>query len=158
NGTGGLAGADNGGLFPSSAFGRVTSTSRTLLSSTVNIAALGQSPQDGFTQYLNYPSATFAFRPRWGDYGGAIVAGGKAYFASEYIQSPNCAPPAFQPNAFGICGGARNRLADWGASGNHLPPSPKYTPNRWDAAPRNATARCGILRLNPFGLVWLFRP
>ena len=122
NGNGGLAGADNGGFFPSSAFGRVTSTSRTLLSSTVNIAALGQSPQDGFTQYLNYPSATFAFRPRWGDYGGAIVAGGKAYFASEYIQSPNCAPPAFQPNAFGICGGTRNGLANWGTSVNHVTP------------------------------------
>jgi hypothetical protein len=122
NGNGGLAGADNGGFFPSSAFGRVTSTSGTLLSSTVNIAALGQSPQDGFTQYLNYPSATFAFRPRWGDYGGAIVAGGKAYFASEYIQSPNCAPPAFQPNAFGTCGGTRNGLANWGTSVNSVTP------------------------------------
>jgi hypothetical protein len=122
NGNGGLAGADNGGFFPSSAFGRVTSTSGTLLSSTVNIAALGQSPQDGFTQYLNYPSATFAFRPRWGDYGGAIVAGGKAYFASEYIQSPNCAPPAFRPNAFGVCGGTRNGLANWGTSVNSVTP------------------------------------
>ena len=98
NGNGGTAGADNGGFFPSSAFGRLTSTSGTLLQSTINIAALGQSPQDGFSEYQNYPSATPAFRPRWGDYGSAILMGGKYYFASEYIQSPNCAPPAVHPD------------------------------------------------------------
>jgi hypothetical protein len=122
NGNGGLAGANNGGFFPSSAFGRVTTTSRGLLQSTTNIAALGQSPQDGFTQYLNYPSATFSFRPRWGDYGGAIVMGGKAYFASEYIQHPNCAPPAFNPFAIGTCGGTRDGMANWGTSVNSVTP------------------------------------
>jgi hypothetical protein len=122
NGNGGLAGADNGGFFPSSAFGRVTSTSGTLLSSTVNIAALGQSPQDGATQYQNYPSATFAFRPRWGDYGAAILMGGKYYFSSEYIQFPNCAPPAFNFNALGTCGGTRDGLANWGTSVNSVVP------------------------------------
>jgi hypothetical protein len=122
NGNGGLAGADNGGFFPSSAFGRVTSTSGTLLSSTVNIADMGQAPQDGFTEYLNYPSATFAFRPRWGDYGDAVLMGSKAYFASEYIQSPNCAPPHFQPNMIGICGGTRDGLANWGTSVNFVTP------------------------------------
>jgi hypothetical protein len=122
NGNGGIAGADNGGFFPSSAFGRVTSASHTLLASTINIADLGQSPQDGFTEYLNYPSVTFAFRPRWGDYGAAIVAGGKAYFSSEYIQHPNCAPPAFQPNAIGTCGGTRDGLANWGTSVNSVTP------------------------------------
>jgi hypothetical protein len=122
NGNGGTAGADNGGFFPSSAFGRLTSTSGTLLQSTINIAALGQSPQDGFTEYQNYPSATPAFRPRWGDYGGAIVAGGKAYFASEYIQFPNCAPPAFKFNAIGTCGGTRDGAANWGTSVNSVTP------------------------------------
>jgi hypothetical protein len=121
SGNGGLAGADNGGFFPSSAFGRVTSTSGTLLASTINIADLGQSPQDGFTEYLNYPSATFAFRPRWGDYGGAIVAGGKAYFASEYIQHPNCSPPEFTVTV-GTCGGTRDGLANWGTSVNSVVP------------------------------------
>jgi hypothetical protein len=121
NGNGGLAGADNGGFFPSSAFGRVTSKSGTLLASTVNIADLGQSPQDGFTEYLNYPSATGAFRPRWGDYGGAIVMGGKAYFASEYIQHPNCLPPKFTVT-IGTCGGTRDGLANWGTSVNSVTP------------------------------------
>jgi hypothetical protein len=99
----------------------VTSTSGTLLASTINIADLGQSPQDGFTEYLNYPSATFAFRPRWGDYGGAIVAGGKAYFASEYIQHPNCSPPEFTVTV-GTCGGTRDGLANWGTSVNSVVP------------------------------------
>ncbi|HEY2313650.1 MAG TPA: hypothetical protein VGH96_08555, partial [Streptosporangiaceae bacterium] len=122
NGNGGTAGADNGGFFPSSAFGRLTSTSGTLLQSTINIAALGQSPQDGFTEYQNYPSATPAFRPRWGDYGAAILMGGRYYFASEYIQSPNCVPPAFKLNTLGICGGTRNSNANWGTSVNFVTP------------------------------------
>ena len=122
NGNGGTAGADNGGFFPSSAFGRLTSTSGTLLQSTINIADLGQSPQDGFTEYLNYPSATPAYRPRWGDYGNAILMGGKYYFASEYIQYPNCAPPAFNPFAIGTCGGTRDGMANWGTSVNYVTP------------------------------------
>jgi hypothetical protein len=122
NGNGGTAGADNGGFFPSSAFGRLTSTSGTLLQSIINIAALGQSPQDGFSEYQNYPSATAAYRPRWGDYGNAILMGGKYYFASEYIQSPNCAPPAFNFNAIGTCGGTRDGAANWGTSVNFVTP------------------------------------
>jgi hypothetical protein len=121
NGNGGTAGADNGGFFPSSAFGRLTSTSGTLLQSTINIADLGQSPQDGFTEYQNYPSATPAFRPRWGDYGAAVLMGGKYYFASEYIQSPNCAPPQFTLT-IGTCGGTRNGFANWGTSVNFVTP------------------------------------
>jgi hypothetical protein len=121
NGNGGTAGADNGGFFPSSAFGRLTSTSGTLLQSTINIAALGQSPQDGFSEYLNYPSATPAFRPRWGDYGSAVLMGGRYYFASEYIQSPNCAPPQFTLT-IGTCGGTRNGFANWGTSVNFVTP------------------------------------
>jgi hypothetical protein len=121
NGNGGTAGADNGGFFPSSAFGRLTSTSGTLLQSTINIAALGQSPEDGFSEYLNYPSATPAFRPRWGDYGNAVLMGGRYYFASEYIQSPNCAPPQFTLT-IGTCGGTRDGFANWGTSVNHVIP------------------------------------
>ena len=121
NGNGGTAGADSGGFFPSSAFGRLTSTSGGLLQSTINIADLGQSPQDGFSEYLNYPSATPAYRPRWGDYGAAILMGGRYYFASEYIQSPNCAPPQFTLTV-GTCGGTRNGFANWGTSVNFVTP------------------------------------
>jgi hypothetical protein len=121
NGNGGTAGADNGGFFPSSAFGRLTSKSGTLLQSTINIADLGQSPQDGATEYQNYPSATPAFRPRWGDYGAAVLMGGRYYFASEYIQHPNCAPPQFTLT-IGTCGGTRDGAANWGTSVNFVTP------------------------------------
>ena len=119
-GNGGPTGADHGGFYPSTAFGRLTSTSGGLLSSTVNIAALGRSPQDGFTEYQGYPGPT---RPRWGDYSwGLFVPGtGRIYFANEYIQYPNCLPPAFTL-ADATCGGTRNGLANWGTSVNYVTP------------------------------------
>ena len=51
SGNGGPTGADGGGFYPSTAYGRLTSTSGGLVNSTINIADLGQSPQDGFTEY-----------------------------------------------------------------------------------------------------------
>jgi hypothetical protein len=121
-GNGGPNGADNGGFFPSSAYGRLTSRSNGLSGSVINVADPGQSPQDGFTQYLFFPSGPV--RPRWGDYGGAIFmpgSGGKIYFASEYIQSPNCMPPTFTLT-LATCGGTRNGLANWGTSVNSVMP------------------------------------
>jgi hypothetical protein len=119
-GNGGPTGADHGGFYPSTAFGRLTSTSGGLLSSTVNIAALGQSPQDGFTEYQGYPGPT---RPRWGDYSwGLYVPGtGRIYFANNYIQYPNCLPPAFTL-ANATCGGTRNGMSNWGTSVNYVTP------------------------------------
>ena len=119
SGNGGLFGFDNGGFFPSSAFGRLTSTSNGLLQSTVNIADLGQSPQDGFSEYQGYPNG--GLQPRWGDYGDAIYMGGKVYFASEYIQYPNCLPPDFTLTV-GTCGGTRDGFANWGTSVNSVVP------------------------------------
>lgn len=121
-GNGGSTGADSGGFFPSSAYGRLTSRSNGLSGSVINIADPGQSPQDGFTQYLFVPSGPV--RPRWGDYGSAVFmpgSGGKIYFASEYIQSPNCMPPTFTLT-LATCGGTRNGLANWGTSVNSVMP------------------------------------
>jgi hypothetical protein len=120
SGNGGPTGADHGGFFPSTAFGRVTSTSGNLLNSRVNIAALGRSPQDGFSQYQGFPGA---IRPRWGDYSaGVFVPGtGRVYFANEYIQFPNCTGASFSlKNA--TCGGTRNGLTNWGTSVNFVKP------------------------------------
>jgi hypothetical protein len=119
-GNGGPTGADHGGFFPSTAFGRLTSTSGGLLSSRVNIAALGQSPQDGFSEYQGYPGTT---RPRWGDYSwGLFVPGtGRIYFANEYIQYPNCTGALFTL-ANATCGGTRNGLTNWGTSVNYVVP------------------------------------
>jgi hypothetical protein len=121
-GNGGPTGADNGGFYPSTAYGRLTATSPGLLQSTVNVADLGQSPQDGFSEYQGYPGPT---RPRWGDYSWGIYmpnSGGRIYFATNYIQYPNCEPPAFDPNAIATCGGTRDGQANWGTSVNYVVP------------------------------------
>jgi hypothetical protein len=122
NGNGGPTGADHGGFYPSSAYGRLTSTSNGLLKSTINIANLGKSPQDGFTEYQGYPGPT---RPRWGDYSWALFVpgtGGRIYFANEYIQYPNCTGSAFNPTAIGTCGGTRDGMANWGTSVAYVTP------------------------------------
>ena len=121
SGNGGPTGADHGGFFPSTAFGRLTSTSGGLLKSTVNIAALGQSPQDGFSEYQGFPGGT---RPRWGDYSWGLFvpgSGGRIYFANEYIQHPNCTGASFTLT-IGTCGGTRDGFANWGTSVNYVTP------------------------------------
>ena len=123
NGNGGPTGANNGGFFPSSAYGRLTSTSGGLLKSTINVANLGKSPQDGFTEYQGFPITPT--RPRWGDYSWALFVpgtGGRIYFANEYIQFPNCTGKAFSPTAIGTCGGTRDGMANWGTSVNFVTP------------------------------------
>ena len=117
NGNGGPTGADNGGFYPSSAYGRLTASSGNLLGS-IHIADLGQSPQDGFTEYEGLPGGT---RPRWGDYGNAVFMGGRIYFASQYIQYPNCTGSDFTL-ALATCGGTRDGFANWGTSVNYVTP------------------------------------
>jgi hypothetical protein len=121
NGNGGPRGADNGGLYPSTAYGRLTATSDGLIGSVTNIADAGQSPQDGFSEYQGYPGTT---RPRWGDYSWGIYlpgSGDRIYFANEYIQYPNCTGKAFTLT-IGTCGGTRDGLANWGTSVNSVVP------------------------------------
>jgi hypothetical protein len=116
SGNGGPTGANGGGFYPSTAYGRLTSSSEGLLSHVINIADKGKAPTDGFTEYGGYPGAT---RPRWGDYSWAIFlpnSGGKVYFATNYIQYPNCSPAAFLKDP--SCGGTRDAFANWGTSVN----------------------------------------
>jgi len=121
SGNGGPTGADHGGFYPSTAYGRLSSTSNGLLGSVVNIADLGKSPQDGFTQYDGYPGPT---PNRWGDYSWAIFlpgSGGRIYFSTNYIQYPNCTGAAFTLT-LGTCGGTRDGYANWGTSVNYVVP------------------------------------
>ena len=118
SGNGGPTGADGGGFYPSTAYGRLNSWSNGLLGSEVNIADLGESPQDGFTEYDGYPGPT---RPRWGDYSWAIYSGGTIYFSTNYIQYPNCSGSDFTLT-FGTCGGTRDGFANWGTSVNSVVP------------------------------------
>jgi hypothetical protein len=120
-GNGGPTGADHGGFFPSTAFGRLTATSGGMLKSTVNIAAMGRSPQDGFSEYQGFPGPT---RPRWGDYSWGFFVpgtGGRIYFANNYIQHPNCTGASFTLT-IGTCDGTRDGFANWGTSVNYVTP------------------------------------
>ena len=121
SGNGGPTGADHGGFYPSTAYGRLTGTSSGLLGSVINVADLGKSPQDGFTEYLGYPGPT---QPRWGDYSNAVYlpwSGGKIFFATNYIQYPNCTGTQFTLTV-GTCGGTRDGMANWGTSVNYVVP------------------------------------
>jgi hypothetical protein len=118
SGNGGPTGADGGGFYPSTAYGRLTSYSDGLWRSEINIADLGESPQDGFTEYAGYPGPT---GPRWGDYSWAIYSNGIIYFATNYIQYPNCTGAAFSLIT-ATCGGTRDGLANWGTSVNSVLP------------------------------------
>ena len=114
-----LSGTD---YYPSAAFGRLSSTSGGLLGSVINIADLGQSPQDGFTEYQDL--GTPSYRPRWGDFNNAIFmpwSGGRIYFTVGYIQYPNCLPPGFTLT-LATCGGTRDGYANWGSSVNSVVP------------------------------------
>ena len=115
SGDGGPTHADGGGYFPSSAYGWVTASSSGLVGRAVHVTASGKAPQDGFSEYQGLPGP---IRPRWGDYGAAVyVPGAGFYFASEYIQYPNC-NPAYWFGVDGTCGGTRDVFANFGTSIN----------------------------------------
>jgi hypothetical protein len=107
-------------VYPSTAYGRLTSISNGLLKSMVNIVDLGQSPQDGFTEYSGYPGPT---RPRWGDYSNAIYLWGsdRIYFSTNFIQYTNCTGSEFTLT-LGTCDGTRDGFANWGTSVNFVVP------------------------------------
>ncbi|MGH7761738.1 MAG: hypothetical protein ACREOY_10050, partial [Candidatus Dormibacteraceae bacterium] len=108
-----LSGPD---FFPSSAYATIDRSGV----GPVKVAALGQSPQDGFTEYefRNGGKGAGPFRPRWGDYSASVAVGQTIYFSSEYIQYPNCSDAAFTLDT--TCGGTRSRAANWGTSINKL--------------------------------------
>jgi hypothetical protein len=79
-----LVGSD---YFPSAAFLPISVTST---SSTVQIAAAGLAPEDGFS---GYPDAGDGVA-RWGDYSGAVVApDGSIWMVAEYIPDPSTRSP-----------------------------------------------------------------
>jgi hypothetical protein len=103
--------------FPSSGYALIDSEG----AGKVKVAALGRSPQDGFTEYeFGNPTDPLhgQYRPRWGDYSAAVAVGDNFVFASEYIQYANCSDAAW--TADHSCGGTRTRGANWGTSINTL--------------------------------------
>ncbi len=93
--------------FPSAAFVRVGRSG----TSSVNVAAAGVGPQDGFSGYKLTPTDPEP-QPRWGDYtGSAVDETGHLWFEAEYI-GQSCTFDAYVVDQ--TCGGTRTLLANWG--------------------------------------------
>ena len=75
---------------------------------TVQIAAAGAGPWDGFTSYIQFGAG----RPRWGDYGAAAVDGSNIWIASEYV-AQTCSYNDYLVIPRGQCGGTRGALGNW---------------------------------------------
>jgi len=81
----------------------------------VQVAAQGVGPADGFSGYaiFNFPNPA---RPRWGDYGAAVVDGSHIWVASEYI-GQSCTLSQYLTNTaaspLGSCNKTRTILANW---------------------------------------------
>jgi hypothetical protein len=76
----------------------------------IHVIAEGAGPDDGFTGYN--PTSQFGTRPRWGDYGAAVVDGGSIWIASEYINQ-TCTYDFWLSTNF-RCLDTRTQLANWG--------------------------------------------
>jgi hypothetical protein len=73
----------------------------------LRVAAEGKGPQDGFSEYKTFGDPP---RPRWGDYGAAVVDGRNVWIASEYVaQTCDFATFLADPS----CGGTRVILGNW---------------------------------------------
>ncbi|HVJ08123.1 MAG TPA: hypothetical protein VM554_07050 [Acidisarcina sp.] len=72
---------------------------------TVQLAAAGVGPSDGFTGYPQYSN-----RPRWGDYGAAVATGNDIWLASEYI-GQSCTLAQWMADS--TCGATRAKLGNW---------------------------------------------
>jgi hypothetical protein len=77
----------------------------------IHISTPGLGAQDGFSGYVaeNYPNPR---RPRWGDYGAAVVDGKSIWFAQEYI-GQSCTLAQYEAPLFGRCGNTRGALGNW---------------------------------------------
>jgi hypothetical protein len=92
--------------FPSAAFAAINAGGV----GPVQVAAEGVGPADGFSGYaiFNDPNPN---RPRWGDYGAAVVDGGDIWMASEYI-AQTCTLDTYVATG-GSCGATRTALGNW---------------------------------------------
>ena len=103
--------------FPSAAFASINEDGV----GPVQVAALGLGPADGFsgTKIFNAPNPP---RPRWGDYGAAVVDGDNIWIASEYI-AQTCTLSEFMATR-ASCGGTRTALGNWGTRITEVNPNP----------------------------------
>jgi hypothetical protein len=94
------------GFYPSAAFASIDAGGV----GAVQLAAVGLGPADGFTGTAAFNAPNPA-RPRWGDYGAAVVDGSNIWIASEYI-GQTCTLSQYLATG-ASCGGTRTVLANW---------------------------------------------
>jgi hypothetical protein len=94
-------------FYPSAAFASMDASGP----GPVQLAALGAGPADGFSGYAVFNAPNPA-RPRWGDYGAAVVDGTNIWMASEYI-GQTCTLSQYLSAPIGSCGGTRTAFANW---------------------------------------------
>ena len=99
-----LVGPDH---YPSAAFASINAAGV----GPVQVAAEGLGPADGFSGYQVYNDPN-PNRPRWGDYGAAVVDGSDIWIASEYI-GQTCTFSSYVAAPFGSCNGTRTSLGNW---------------------------------------------
>ncbi|OLD73982.1 MAG: hypothetical protein AUF61_00325 [Chloroflexi bacterium 13_1_20CM_66_33] len=99
-----LVGPDH---YPSAAFASINAGG----TGPVQVAAEGLGPADGFSGYQVYNDPN-PNRPRWGDYGAAVVDGSDIWIASEYI-GQTCTFSSYVAAPFGSCNGTRTSLGNW---------------------------------------------
>jgi len=68
-------------------------------------------PQDGFTEYSDIFFGDY--RPRWGDYSGAVTTGNVSYWTTEFIDN-SCTLAEW--NSDPTCGGERSTFMNWANS------------------------------------------
>jgi hypothetical protein len=96
--------------FPSAAYMTVGSAGPR---GSVVVARAGAGPDDEFCGYLFFncgQTTTPSIRPRWGDYGAAVVDGTSVWIASEFI-GQTCTINTFQVDP--TCGGTRAVFGNW---------------------------------------------
>jgi hypothetical protein len=110
-----LTGAD---YYPTAAYTNITAANGT---GDVHIAGLGQGPQDGFSEYQFFaPNGAGTLpRPRWGDYGAAVISGGSIWIASEYI-AQRCYYSEYHLDP--TCGNERGALLNWATRVSQVTP------------------------------------
>ena len=93
-------------FYPSAAFASISESGV----GPIQVAAAGLGPADGFTGTAVY-NAPNPPRPRWGDYGAAVVDGSNIWIASEYI-AQTCDLDTYIATG-ASCGGTRTALGNW---------------------------------------------
>jgi hypothetical protein len=106
--------------YPSAAYIKIGPTG---IGGKVQVAEAGSGPEDGFCEYNIQDCAVTGSpptaRPRWGDYGAALVDGSNLWFASEYI-GQSCTIDDYLSDF--TCGGTRGAIINWGTRISELTP------------------------------------